>query len=269
MMNYFNYFTEIEDTFIRRRGKSLLLSPLDWALIEGWKRRGVPLYVALRAIEKSFDSHESKPRKRSVKSLFYCEEEVAAQFADWLESQRGASIVDDESDLLPNGASSVETSGAASHSSNGDASERIIIEESVDDYASPFSRMAILEHLSKSRARLAEACAHRACSPQFAETLWRILTRLDELEGDWSVGERPSAERLEAALTDLENLLERQIIADLLPEDLSVRQKRAAEQLRPYRARMDADVYEQTRERLMLKELFVERNLPRLSLFHL
>ena len=33
-MNYFNYFTEIEDHFQRARGTSLfLLSPLDWALI--------------------------------------------------------------------------------------------------------------------------------------------------------------------------------------------------------------------------------------------
>jgi len=268
-MNYFNYFTEIEDTFIRRRGKSLLLSPLDWALIESWKRRGVPLYVALRAIEKSFDSHDAKPRKRSVKSLFYCEEEVAAQYTEWLESQRGARIEDDGSDLLLDGSNLVATAGAASTSvvSNGDS--RIIINEEETDDASPFSRMLILEHLGKSRARLGEACAHRDCSPQFAETLWRILNRLDELEKDWTNGGRPDAERLEAALTDLENLLERQLIQDLAPEDLEERRRRAAEQLKPYRARMDADTYEQTRERLMLKELFGERNLPRLSLFHL
>ena len=89
-MNYFNYYTEIEDAFVRRRGKHLLLSPLDWALIESWKAMGVPLHVALRGIEKSFDSYESRPRSRSVKSLFYCQEEVEAQYADWLEMQRGA-----------------------------------------------------------------------------------------------------------------------------------------------------------------------------------
>src|SRR3954462_12287006 len=89
-LNYFNYFTEVEDAFIRRRGKHLLLSPMDWALIESWKEMGVPLHVALRGIEKSFDSYESKPRKRSVKSLMYCQEEVEAQFHEWLESQTGA-----------------------------------------------------------------------------------------------------------------------------------------------------------------------------------
>src|ERR687893_1092072 len=89
-MNYFNYYTEIEDTFVRRRGKHLLLSPLDWALIESWKTMGVPLHVALRGIEKSFDSYEARPRNRSVKSLMYCQEEVEAQFAEWRESQTGA-----------------------------------------------------------------------------------------------------------------------------------------------------------------------------------
>src|ERR1044071_2584148 len=96
-LNYFNYFTEIEDAFIRRRGKHLLLSPMDWALIESWKEMGVPLHVALRGIEKAFDSYESRPRKRSVKSLMYCQEEVEAQYAEWMESQAGARASSDTS----------------------------------------------------------------------------------------------------------------------------------------------------------------------------
>src|SRR5437763_4524150 len=89
-LNYFNYFTEIEEAFIRRRGRHLLLSPMDWALIESWKEMGVPLHVALRGIERAFDSFEAKPRRRSVKSLLYCQEEVEAQFAEWQEAQVGA-----------------------------------------------------------------------------------------------------------------------------------------------------------------------------------
>src|SRR5918998_4217707 len=89
-LNYFNYFTEIEETFVRRRGKHLLLSPNDWVLMESWKQMGVPLHVVLRGIETAFDSYESRPRKRSVKSLYYCQEEVEAQFAEWVESQTGA-----------------------------------------------------------------------------------------------------------------------------------------------------------------------------------
>jgi len=39
--NYFNYFTEVEERFQRRRGTGLLLSTLDWALIETWKDAGI------------------------------------------------------------------------------------------------------------------------------------------------------------------------------------------------------------------------------------
>jgi hypothetical protein len=88
-VNYYNYFTEIEDTFVRRRGKHLLLSPIDWAMIEGWRDRGVPLHVVLRSIESVFDGFEKNPRPRSIKGLLYCKEEVEAQFQEWTASQAG------------------------------------------------------------------------------------------------------------------------------------------------------------------------------------
>ncbi len=90
-MNYFNYFTEIEDAFIRRRGKHLLLSPIDWALIEGWQKMGVPLHVVIRGIETVFDNFEANPRPRAIKSLMFCREEVEARYQEWLASQSGRS----------------------------------------------------------------------------------------------------------------------------------------------------------------------------------
>lgn len=89
-VNYFNYYTEIEDAFIRRRGKHLLLSPIDWALIEAWQERGIPLHIVLRAIESVFDIFDKQPAgTRSIKSLFYCREEVEIQHSEWLRSQTG------------------------------------------------------------------------------------------------------------------------------------------------------------------------------------
>ena len=89
-MNYFNYFTEIEDAFIRRRAKNLFLSPLDWALIEMWQDRGIPLHIVIRSIESVFDVFDKQPAgTRTIKSLFYCREEVEVQHAEWLKSQAG------------------------------------------------------------------------------------------------------------------------------------------------------------------------------------
>jgi len=96
-LNYFNYFTEVEDTFVRRRGKHLFLSPLDWAMIEGWQDRGIPLHIVLRAIESVFDVYDRQPvGTRTIKSLFYCREEIEAQYNEWLTSQVGRSEDDDE-----------------------------------------------------------------------------------------------------------------------------------------------------------------------------
>ncbi|MBL8124805.1 MAG: hypothetical protein JNJ39_11920 [Blastocatellia bacterium] len=90
-MNYYNYFTEIEETFIRRRAKNLLLSPLDWALMEVWQERGIPLHVVIRAIEQVFDNFEKKPGPRTIKGLMFCREEVEAQYDEWLKGQAGRS----------------------------------------------------------------------------------------------------------------------------------------------------------------------------------
>ena len=90
-MNYFNYFTEVEDTFIRRRGKNLFLSPIDWALIEAWQDRGIPMHIVIRAIESVFDVFDQQPPgTRTIKSLFYCREEVESQFTEWSRSQAGS-----------------------------------------------------------------------------------------------------------------------------------------------------------------------------------
>ncbi|MGH9946107.1 MAG: hypothetical protein ACRD6X_02800 [Pyrinomonadaceae bacterium] len=88
-MNYYNYYTEIEDTFVRRRGKHLLLSPIDWAMIEGWQERGIPLHVVLRGIESVFDTFDKNPGPRTIKSLLFCREEIEAQYQEWLGMQVG------------------------------------------------------------------------------------------------------------------------------------------------------------------------------------
>ncbi|MBV9302677.1 MAG: hypothetical protein JOY62_04810 [Acidobacteriaceae bacterium] len=84
-LNYFNYFTEIEESFQRARGTGLfLLSPLDWALIESWRSAGIPLEAVLKGIDDAFQKWRSRKQKhRLVNSLAYCSQAVldAAQRA--------------------------------------------------------------------------------------------------------------------------------------------------------------------------------------------
>lgn len=78
-LNYFNYFTEIEEHFQRARGTGLfLLSPLDWALIEDWKNAGIPLEAVLRGIDSAFDKWRTRKSKtrQMVNSIAYCAQAV-------------------------------------------------------------------------------------------------------------------------------------------------------------------------------------------------
>ena len=232
-MNYFNYFTEIEDAFVRRRGKHLFLSPMDWALMESWKQREIPLHLVLRAIERSFDSFELRPRKRSVKTLLYCQEEVEAQFAEWVESRVGANEV-----------------------------------EEPEESSSHFSASAINQHLSQKKDALRSlANANSTSDPQFSETLTRAIDRLTELEQDLSGGGVLNARRLEDSLTSVERMLNDWLLSDPL-EVATVTADLKAE-LKTYRSQMDKPAYEQMLNNLLMKRLRERMGIPRLSLFYL
>ena len=58
--------------------------------METWQQQGIPLHIVLRGVEKSFDSYEARPRKRTVKTLLYCQEEVEAQYAEWVAAHVGS-----------------------------------------------------------------------------------------------------------------------------------------------------------------------------------
>jgi len=89
--NYFNYFTEIEEHFCRRRGTVLRVSPLDWALMEIWKDAGIPLEAALRGIDATFDKWARRPRKtRKVNGLAFCAQEVLAAAEEMKDAAVGA-----------------------------------------------------------------------------------------------------------------------------------------------------------------------------------
>ncbi len=88
---YFNYFTEIEEHFQRRRGTLLLMSPLDWALMETWKDAGIPLEAVLRGVDVTFEKWERRPRKmRKVNGLAFCAQEVLAAAEELKEAAVGA-----------------------------------------------------------------------------------------------------------------------------------------------------------------------------------
>ena len=93
-MNYFEYFSEIEALFSRRRGSILMLSTLDWALIETWRDAGIPLEAVLRGIDNAFDKHDaraqtSKSRTRKINGLAWCAQAVMQATEEAVEASTG------------------------------------------------------------------------------------------------------------------------------------------------------------------------------------
>ena len=175
MSNYFNYFTEIEETFVRRRGKSLLLSPLDWALMESWKEREIPLHIVLRAIEQVFDVYDAQPnKKRTIKGLSYCKEEVEAQFLEWSEMQAGRGTV-------------VEAEGAEGAEGG------------------QFSKAAVAEHIRKSIESIKMAAPSHG--GVLREALERAVSRLESL-----LETEENTEKIEASLAKIDDLVDEAII---------------------------------------------------------
>jgi hypothetical protein len=240
VLNYFNYFTEIEDRFQQRRGALLLLSTLDWALIETWREAGIPLDAALRGIDAAFDKYEARQKKarmRKVNGLAWCAQAVMEAAEELREAAAGTAA--------PKSDSPAQESG--------------------------FEHDRVAAHLSCAATALdAATVAPRTCAA--------VSNRLRELAA--AVSGNPAASPQDAAAANDLEALERTLtvleekffdaIKAAAPEDLLVRLKEhAARELAPYRARMSVVQLRQVEQQFVQKQLLVHYNLPRLSLFYM
>jgi hypothetical protein len=234
--NYFNYFTEIEERFLQRRGGGLLLSTLDWALIETWKDAGIPLEAALRGIDSAFDRYEQRPSKtKKINSLAYCSQAVLGAAEDMKEAAVGAG--DGQPAVKHGSAKGFEPEMVASYlSRNADALENLRWPES-GAAAKPLA----LETAGTLR-QLAE------------DTRKNPAKRLEDLERHLAVLE----DKLFAAL----------LTATADTEIVGIRAE-ADRDLIPYRRKMSGAQIDQLHKQYVHKRLLEKYRLPRLSLFYM
>lgn len=234
MENYFNYFTEIEEHYQRRRGTFLLLSTLDWALIETWKNAGVPLEAVLRGIDEAFDKYDRRPSKsKKVNSLAYCSQAVLAAAEDMKEATVGAA---------------------------GDSPAREPRFEGAEIAA--FLR----ENAKKLETAKLPERAGFATGTLARESAASLRDMADEMERG---GKLPRLEDLERRLTVLEEKLFAALMATTPDEDLVKVRTEADRDLAPYRRNMTAAQVEQLHKQYARKRLLERCGLPRLSLFYM
>jgi len=237
--NYFNYFTEIEEYFWQKRGARLLVSPLDWAIVETWQKAGIPLSAVLKGIDRAFENYARSRRAaggRQLKSLAYCVDAVL----DAAEEEK-------------------ETTAGAGPSTSGKQAT-----------AESFSREVLHSFFSRNMERLAAAVSTlRTTQLELATRVEETRLRLDEMLPLIDAPGAQDLEDLERRLTVAEEKLAAALTANT-PEEFLVEVRREMDhQLAPYRRKMTAAQLSQLERQYMQKRLWERYNLPRLSLFYL
>lgn len=237
MNNYFNYFTEIEDRFLQRRGGGLLLSTLDWALIETWKDADIPLAAVLRGIDEAFDRYDQRPSKtKKVNSLAYCSQLVLSAAEDMKEAAVGSASPEQAAKARAN--LGFEPDAVAAYlRRNAD-----LIEGAGALLGSEVGVRAFLLDTAKTLRQLEE------------ETAKKTWTRLEDLE---------------RRLTVLEEKLFALLLTSTPDEEIVAIRAESDRDLAPYRRKMSAPQIDQLQKQYVHKRLIEKYRLPRLSLFYM
>jgi hypothetical protein len=235
MQNYFNYFTEIEERFQQRRRSLLMLSTLDWALIETWREASVPLEAVLRGIDNAFDKHDAKAlrspgRTPKVNGLAWCAQSVMEATELAMEASIGAAPVA--------GTEAIE---------------------------SGFETERVGRYLEQN-AGVIEAAK---LTPPADAVAAEVSRRLRALAVGLYAEPVRSLEELDRTLGVLEEKMFAALLTSAPEEELVALREQAARELAPYRSKMHTVQIKQVQQQFLQKRLLEMRKLPRLSLFYM
>ena len=234
--NYFNYFTEIENYFWKKRGANLLVSPLDWAIMEAWQKAGVPLEAVLKGIDHAFESYQRSRRGagKPLKSLAYCTDAVLEAAEEQLEA----------------------AAGSAPKNGNANAKE-------------PFSRDELRIYFAKNAEQIGRVATGQG---QAAAALTERLREIAQsLSGMTTLLDTPGMldlEDVERRLTILDEKLTALLTGCVSEETMLTIRREMDRQLAVYRRKMKAEQIALVEKQYVQKRLLEEFGLPRLSLYY-
>ncbi len=227
------YFSDIESAFVRARGKHLFLQTTDFALVQTWQERSIPVHVVLSSINtvfKNYNENENGKPKRLINSLSYCTQEVEAQFASWSESQVGKS----------------ETYVSS------DAEEEAFNDITVRQLTERMKKLEAIQETAPDKLR---------------EAIELVVPLLFSAIKEFEIHQ--DLQRLEEELSHLESQLNDAIGASVSGKEYAELTKTLEKELGGLSRNLNNEVYMQTLNSLRLKTLRELYNVPRLSLFYL
>jgi ABC-type transporter Mla subunit MlaD len=237
-MNYFEYFSEIEERFSARRGSILLLSTLDWALIETWREADIPLEAVLRGIDNAFDKHDLKTQKagsrnRKVNGLAWCSQAVMEAAEEMVEAATGTAPAKRESQ------------------ESGFESERVAA------------------FLDRNAAALDASQQANAKNTAALESIAATANRLRELAATMRSNLPVALDDLDRTLTVIEEKLFAALQTAATEQQLVDLKEQADRELAPYRSKMSTVQLRQVQTQFLHKRLLELFLVPRLSLFYI
>ena len=221
------YFEAVEEHFLARVGRPLILSPADVEAVLAWWQEGVPLEAVRRGIDAHMERVEKDARrKRKARAVRFCDGEIR----DAWEDLRAARLGDRRGDAAEDPA----------------RIERVLERAAVSLEEAARSAGAGGAAPLAGRLREAEADVRRMGA------LYRERAAgTDALEEELA--------RLDAALLDA--------VRGSSPAEAEELREEAARRLADVRDRMEPRAFEKTRDALAEKLLRERHGLPRLSLY--
>ena len=199
----------------------------------GWATRGIPLKLAMRGIDRYFERYYAKgPRRRPVRVEF-CEPDVLDIFDEWRRSVGVSTGVEDSSAADPSGP------------------------------RQPASAGSLPAHLERVIARLTTLRAGEDRSLDSAVDA--IVRELDASRGTAKTVRGDARETLLDRLQELDASLIEAVRAQCGVETLEKLAAEADEELRPFRARMPPDAYQQSHRACVDRLLRDRARLPTIA----
>jgi hypothetical protein len=232
--NYFNYFTEIEEYFWKKRGAHLLVSPLDWAIMEAWQKAGIPLEAVLKGIDDAFESYQRSRRGagKPLKSLAYCTDAVLDASEEALEAAAGTTP------------------------RNGRTQ------------AQPFSSEELRAYFQRNAEKLAAVLGANGLNPVLRACLSDSLKGLQACTTLLDAPSSADLEDVERRLTVLDDKIHAALLSQAGEEFLLLVRREMDGQLAAYRSKMKAEQLAMVERQYLQKRLLEEFRLPRLSLYY-
>ena len=237
MIDVESYCRELEAYLCRKNdGHLIRITGPAFERVQGWALQGIPRKVAEVGIERYFERYYRKgPRRRPVR-IEFCEADVLDAFDDWRRAVGVSTVAPDSA-----GGPDVEEPVPASR-----------------------PRRSLASQLDGVLARLTVLRGSDKAGPLIGDALEAAVRSIDALRPDAARARGEARDELMQRLAEIEDALASAAAAALDAARRTAIEKEAAAELAPFRERMTAEAYAQSRRAAIHRLVRLHFGLPTL-----